>query len=209
MFRGEDMAFASLPSPTLTPADQCPPPLQLDDDDSCSSNGNGNGQLAAAAGGPEQQLPPRSSCKRKRSFPITPPASPDDPESSQVLARAVHVLATEAAALGSVSRLYQGDMTARSGLLRAVESIIKANEAGGKLIICGVGKSGHVGMKIVATMKSLGIGSSFLHAAEAMHGDLGDIRSVGLGFFWLPLSFGFQSLLYFLERVLLLLILFG
>jgi hypothetical protein len=159
MFRGEDMAFASLPSPTLNPADQCPPPLQLDND-----------QLV----GPELSR----SCKRKRSMPITPPASPDDPESSRVLDRAVHVLATEAAALSSVSRLYQTDLTARSGLLRAVECIVKSNEAGGKLIICGVGKSGYVGMKIVATMKSLGIGSSFLHAAEAMHGDLGDIRSV-------------------------------
>ena len=162
MFRCEqDMAFASLPSPTLNPRDQSPPPLQLDNDSVVDCGGE----------------VPRS-CKRKRAMPITPPASPDDPESSRVLDRAVHVLSTEAAALSSVSRLYQTDLTARSGLLRAVECVVKANEARGKLIICGVGKSGYVGMKIVATMKSLGIGSSFLHAAEAMHGDLGDIRSV-------------------------------
>jgi len=39
-----------------------------------------------------------------------------------------------------------------------------------------VGKSGLVGRKTVATMKSLGLGASFLHAGEAMHGDLGDVR---------------------------------
>lgn len=54
------------------------------------------------------------------------------------------------------------------------------SEAGGKLIVCGVGKSGLVGRKIVATMKSLGIPSSFMHATEALHGDLGDVRKVRL-----------------------------
>ncbi len=53
---------------------------------------------------------------------------------------------------------------------RAVEVILKT---GGKLIVCGIGKSGHVGAKLAATFSSCGIPSVFLHAAEAIHGDLG------------------------------------
>ncbi|MCJ8332066.1 MAG: KpsF/GutQ family sugar-phosphate isomerase [Lentisphaeria bacterium] len=43
----------------------------------------------------------------------------------------------------------------------------------GKLVICGVGKSGHIGLKIAATLASTGTQSVFLHPVEAMHGDLG------------------------------------
>jgi len=126
-----------------------------------------------------------SSLKRKRAGPhaqpLTPPSTANDPEGSRLFSRAVNVLSTAATALSQVSVLYQSDHVARDGLLRAVHAITKANEAGGKLIICGVGKSGLVGRKIEATMKSLGIASSFMHAAEALHGDLGDIRQVSLG----------------------------
>ncbi|KAF9697833.1 hypothetical protein EKO04_004318 [Ascochyta lentis] len=118
--------------------------------------------------------------KRKRADseaqPLTPPLSAQDVDGVRLLSRAVNVLSTAATALSQVSILYETDPVAREGLLQAVECITSANEAGGKLIICGVGKSGLVGQKMVATMKSLGIGSSFMHAAEAIHGDLGDIR---------------------------------
>ena len=125
---------------------------------------------------PAQPTPQSLRCKR--SEPLTPPIAPEDAEGEQILDRAVHVLTTEATALSFVSRLYQTDLTARSGLLKAVECIVKTNEIGGKLVVCGIGKSGLVGMKIVATMKSLGLAASFLHAAEAMHGDMADIRDV-------------------------------
>lgn len=46
----------------------------------------------------------------------------------------------------------------------------------GKLIICGMGKSGHIGKKIAATFASTGTPSFFLHPAEAYHGDLGMIE---------------------------------
>jgi len=45
----------------------------------------------------------------------------------------------------------------------------------GKVIITGMGKPGHIGRKIAATMASLGTASFFLHPAEALHGDLGMI----------------------------------
>ena len=44
---------------------------------------------------------------------------------------------------------------------------------GGKLIVCGLGKSGHIGRKIAATFASTGTTAIFLHLAEAIHGDLG------------------------------------
>jgi arabinose-5-phosphate isomerase len=56
---------------------------------------------------------------------------------------------------------------------KAVEII---HSAKGKLIIVGIGKSAHVGNKIVATLNSTGTPSQFLHASEAIHGDLGVIQ---------------------------------
>jgi arabinose-5-phosphate isomerase len=53
---------------------------------------------------------------------------------------------------------------------RAVSLIL---DASGKLIVGGLGKSGHVGRKIAATFASTGTTATFLHLAEAIHGDLG------------------------------------
>ncbi len=50
----------------------------------------------------------------------------------------------------------------------------------GKVIVTGMGKPGHVGTKIAATLASLGTSSFFLHPAEAMHGDLGMVTSKDL-----------------------------
>ncbi len=44
---------------------------------------------------------------------------------------------------------------------------------GGKLVLCGVGKSGHISKKLAATLASTGARAVFLHPVEAMHGDLG------------------------------------
>lgn len=63
---------------------------------------------------------------------------------------------------------------------RLDEDFVKAVEiihsAQGKLIVVGIGKSAHVGNKIVATLNSTGTPSQFLHASEAIHGDLGVIQ---------------------------------
>ena len=47
----------------------------------------------------------------------------------------------------------------------------------GKVILTGMGKPGHIGSKIAATLASLGTPSFFMHPAEAMHGDLGMVES--------------------------------
>jgi arabinose-5-phosphate isomerase len=46
-------------------------------------------------------------------------------------------------------------------------------DSSGKVIVCGVGKSGDVGRKIVATLNSTGTMATFLHPSDALHGDLG------------------------------------
>src|SRR3954465_1516267 len=56
---------------------------------------------------------------------------------------------------------------------RAVELIQKAVEARGKVVVLGVGKSGHIGSKIAATLTSTGSPAVVLDSLNAMHGDLG------------------------------------
>lgn len=56
---------------------------------------------------------------------------------------------------------------------KAVDLIIKAS---GRLIVCGMGKSGLIGGKIAATLSSTGTPSFFLHPSEALHGDLGMVK---------------------------------
>jgi len=58
-------------------------------------------------------------------------------------------------------------------LVKAVDLILTSP---GRLIVCGMGKSGLVGKKISATLSSTGTASFFLHPAEALHGDLGMIK---------------------------------
>jgi arabinose-5-phosphate isomerase len=82
----------------------------------------------------------------------------------ECLAAARAVLAAEADALRAAAARLDGNLT------RAVELVLAS---GGKVVVTGVGKSGHVGRKIAATLCSTGTPAVFLHAAEAAHGDLG------------------------------------
>ncbi|KAH6627191.1 hypothetical protein B0J18DRAFT_162896 [Chaetomium sp. MPI-SDFR-AT-0129] len=101
------------------------------------------------------------------------------------IARAVHVLATETAALQNLTQLYSSDRIVRDGFTRAVDAITSRHASrsnkdggrcgGGKLVVIGVGKSGHIAKKLVATFNSLAIHAIFLHPTEALHGDLGQI----------------------------------
>ena len=60
-----------------------------------------------------------------------------------------------------------------SEFVRALNAI---EESSGRLIVTGIGKSAIVGQKIVATMNSTGTPALFMHAADAIHGDLGMLR---------------------------------
>ncbi|GKT91073.1 SIS domain-containing protein (sugar isomerase) [Colletotrichum tofieldiae] len=109
--------------------------------------------------------------------------SPDVPENDESCVKiqdrlhaATHVLKTEAAALRAVANLYETDPVARDGFNRTVAAVTRHKGEKGKLIITGVGKSGHIANKLVATFNSLSITSVFLNPIDALHGDLGIIQ---------------------------------
>jgi hypothetical protein len=89
------------------------------------------------------------------------------------LANGWRVLDAGAVALRSLASLYETDESAQEHFSKAVEAIVTSRRSGSKLVVIGVGKSGHIGRKLVATFQSLGIAASFLHPTEALHGDLG------------------------------------
>ena len=76
----------------------------------------------------------------------------------------------------------RSEIDALESLLQAIdENFVKVVDliscSLGRVMITGVGKSGHVGNKIAATLASLGTPSYFVHATEGVHGDLGMIAS--------------------------------
>ncbi len=85
---------------------------------------------------------------------------------STILENARHTFQVESEAVANLTDQLTPDFEA------AVHDIIRCN---GKLIVTGMGKSGHIGRKIAATLASTGTPSFFLHPGEAYHGDLGMI----------------------------------
>ena len=97
------------------------------------------------------------------------PVAPTDPD--KMLARARTTFDIEAAAvLGLKSRI-------GPSFVEAIDLILNVR---GRVVVMGMGKSGHVGRKIAATLASTGTPAMFVHPAEASHGDLGMIKSVDL-----------------------------
>lgn len=89
-------------------------------------------------------------------------------EDSELVSVGANVLKCEAACiLAAVDNLGES-------FARAVKTIL---EHRGKLMVCGVGKSGLVGQKIAATLSSTGTPAVFMHACDAAHGDLGVYES--------------------------------
>jgi arabinose-5-phosphate isomerase len=88
------------------------------------------------------------------------------------LASARRVLAIEAKGLADLTAALDGALGA--SLQNAVTLIERAT---GRVIVSGMGKSGHIGRKIAATFASTGTPASFVHPAEASHGDLGMITT--------------------------------
>ena len=106
--------------------------------------------------------------------------SVDEISHKDALATALHVIKTERDALTQLEGLYESDAVAQEGFTNSVDAISTSISSGGKLVVIGVGKSGKIGQKVVATMNSFGIRSAFLHPTEALHGDLGMIREVSV-----------------------------
>ncbi len=79
------------------------------------------------------------------------------------------VIKAEAAALTKLAEALDGD-----AFCCAVDTLLQAQ---GHCIVLGMGKSGHIGRKIAATLASTGTPSFFVHPAEASHGDLGMVTA--------------------------------
>lgn len=82
------------------------------------------------------------------------------------LSLAQTVLTTEAEAILALARRLDGSF------LAAVDALLACK---GRVVVTGMGKSGHIGRKIAATLASTGTPAFFMHPAEAAHGDLGMI----------------------------------
>jgi arabinose-5-phosphate isomerase len=78
------------------------------------------------------------------------------------------VLATEAAALTELAEALGDAFAEAVALMERIE---------GRIVVSGMGKSGHVGRKIAATLASTGTPAQFVHPAEASHGDLGMVTA--------------------------------
>ena len=98
--------------------------------------------------------------------PVALPRSGIDAARALRLAR--DVLTTEARAIEAMApRLGEA-------FVRAVEIVLACR---GRVVVCGIGKSGHIGHKIAATLASTGTPAFFVHPVEASHGDLGMITA--------------------------------
>jgi arabinose-5-phosphate isomerase len=89
----------------------------------------------------------------------------------QAVASAIRTLATEREGLGALIEAIG------NGLGEVfVAAVARIAAADGRVIVSGMGKSGHVARKIAATLASTGTPSHYVHPAEASHGDLGMVR---------------------------------
>ena len=82
----------------------------------------------------------------------------------QYLLWAHEALASEAVAIGEVAADLGADF------VRAAEAVLACR---GRVIVTGMGKSGHIGRKMAATLASTGTPAFCVHPAEAAHGDVG------------------------------------
>ncbi|HVW73142.1 MAG TPA: KpsF/GutQ family sugar-phosphate isomerase [Rhizomicrobium sp.] len=90
---------------------------------------------------------------------------------SSDLAAARRVLVTASQALTQLADVLNGDFSHAVGLMLAAQD----HQRPGRIIVSGMGKSGHVARKIAATLSSTGTPAYFVHPAEASHGDMGVI----------------------------------
>jgi len=94
------------------------------------------------------------------------PVTANAQDDARLLAAARRALTIEARAVEALVARLDGRFTAACRLLLSCQ---------GRVVVTGIGKSGHIGGKIAATLASTGTPAFFLHPAEASHGDLGMI----------------------------------
>lgn len=105
----------------------------------------------------------------------------------QIIKQSERVIKIEQQAITDFLNQIHGNETTRESLQRAVEVLYKTD---GKIIVTGVGKSGHIARKMASTLSSTGTPAFFVHAAESSHGDLGMISDADTV---LAISYGGES----------------
>lgn len=116
-------------------------------------------------------------------MPVSLKSVPDGetPSSETIVDSARRTMSLEQAGLAAMLDALNGPLSAS---FEAAVQLIRS--AGGRVIVSGMGKSGHVGQKTAATLASTGTPASFVHPGEASHGDLGMVTTndVVLAFSW-------------------------
>jgi len=90
----------------------------------------------------------------------------DPQEARQLIELGLAVIRTEAQAVADLERRINGNFARACGFML---------QCSGRIVVMGMGKSGHIGSKIAATLASTGSPAFFVHPGEASHGDLGMI----------------------------------
>ena len=118
-------------------------------------------------------------------------------DESPLIASALRTLDTEAGGVAALIAAIRGSLGAP--FATAVDLIAQSK---GRLIVTGMGKSGHVGRKIAATFASTGTPAYFVHPGEASHGDLGMITrdDVIMALSWSGETAELKDLLYYTRR---------
>ncbi len=98
-----------------------------------------------------------------------------DTQAQQAIDLALQTLDIEAAAIAELRTRLAVEALAAQAFAQAVETILLTK---GRVVVMGMGKSGHVGRKVAATLASTGTAAMFVHPAEASHGDLGMVKSI-------------------------------
>src|SRR5687767_14871411 len=109
-------------------------------------------------------IPGRSTSTRSPARRRSPTTAARHQAVSDASAEAIRIAAEAVAALQQRSM---------EPMARAIDAIVQST---GRVIVTGLGKSGLIGAKIAATLTSTGTPASFVHAADALHGDSGSVR---------------------------------
>jgi len=122
---------------------------------------------------------------------------PMDSQDEQLISSARRTLELESSGLRSLEAMLANGLS--EAFARAVNLM---REAKGRVIVSGIGKSGHIAQKVAATLASTGTPAFFVHPSEASHGDLGMITrdDVLLAFSWSGETAEFSGLITYAGR---------
>ncbi|CDK29296.1 unnamed protein product [Kuraishia capsulata CBS 1993] len=112
----------------------------------------------------------------RRTSVVSIPTADDKAGLSSSLKVLESILSTQGRAISHLASQFQVSQWSRDQYLRSISVLNDSLNSGGKIIVCGMGKSYKIAAKSVATLNSLCVHSALLHPSEALHGDLGIVR---------------------------------